>query len=241
MTTTETPARPNSTPCSPEFSRQRVAVMLAKLWNHYPQEAKSPEAWKTLTEDYLAHLSPYPVTVIERAIERGQRQPDWKFRPTIAAMIEQCDRALRDMPKPERRSEDEERKRNTLGGYTAWRRQELSKAWLNNNRALVEEAKADGWYFSLWHCVEDGANILAQTEWHQRTNPGWRPPPWHQINVDYDPVRGWSIFIAPDKLARWRSSKNAPTPIKGHAGRDFGDVMGDVVRDAEAARARAAE
>jgi hypothetical protein len=129
-----------------------------------------------------------------------------------------------------------------LGGYTAWRRQELAKAWLNNNRALVESVKAAGHISALVRAVEDGANILAQTEWQQRTNPGWSPPPWHQENVGYDPVRGWSILIPQDKLARWRSTKNAPVPIKGHAFQHIGDAAAEAVRQAEAARdARAAE
>lgn len=208
MTITQMPARPNSTPCSPEFSRQRVAVMLAKLWNHYPQEAKSPEAWRTLTEDFLAHLSPYPVAVIERAIERGQRE--WEFRPPIAKMIDQCNRALRDMPKPQQSNDPDAWKKNTKGGYTSDRRPELARMWLEGRRALVQEAKANGWYFPLWQAVEDGANILAQTEWEQRKNPDWKPPPWHQENLMYDPQRGsWAIFILQEKLARWRGQRVA--------------------------------
>lgn len=188
-----------------------------------------------LTEDFLAHLGRYPVAVIERAIERGQRE--WQYRPSIAHMVEQCDRALRDMPKPERQDAPFDAK-NTLGGYTSWRRVDLARAWGESHAKLVSEAKADGWYFALWNCVEDGANILAQTEWHQRQNPGYRPPPWHQVNVAYDPVRGWSIHIAADKLTRWRNAKNV-VPIKLPT---FREALDEVVRDAGAARdARAAE
>jgi hypothetical protein len=229
-----------SLPASPQqLNHSRLVKMLGQVWLHYPNQDLPAEAWKSLSQDFLKALSGYPLPVVERAIDRGLKV--WKFRPNVAEMVEQCERALRDMPKPERTDPANDWKKNTLGGYTADRRKVLADNWLRSHRTLIEEAKADGWYFALWHCVEDGANILAQTEWHQRTNPGWRPPPWHQINVDYDPVRGWSIFIAPDKLARWRSSRNGPVPIKGHAGRDFGDVVDEVVRDAESARARAAE
>lgn len=183
----------------------------------------------------MAHLGRYPVAVIERAIERGQRE--WEYRPTIAHMVEQCDRALRDMPKPARQEEPFDAK-NTKGGYTSWRRVELARAWAESRAKLVNEAKADGWYFALWHCVEDGANILAQTEWEQRQNPSWKPPPWHQENLIFDPSRGWEIFISQEKLARWRSAKNV-VPIKLPT---FREALDEVMRDAGAARdARAAE
>lgn len=155
----------------------------------------------------MAHLGRYPVAVIERAIERGQRE--WERRPTIAHMVEQCDRALRDLPKPERPADGEEWKKNTKGGYAVWRGKELADSWFAANRKLIDEAKSGDWFFSLYQCVKDGASILAQTEWEQRQNPGWRPPPWHQENVAHDPVRGWVIFIAQDKLARWRNRRAA--------------------------------
>lgn len=200
MTIHRTPPPQGSTPCSPEFSRQRVAAMLAKLWNHYPQEAKSPEAWKTLTEDFLAHLSPYPVVVIERAIERGQRE--WERRPTIAHMVEQCDRVLRDSPKPAPRGNHWS---HTLGGYTADRRSVIVAEWLRNRRKLVEEATAGGWIDALRRAVEDGANILAQIEWHRRTQPGWNPAQRYCENLRHDAVRDeWEIFIGHETLTRWR-------------------------------------
>ena len=197
-----------SLPGSPQpLNHSRLVKMLGQVWLHYPNQELPAEAWKSVGQDFLKALSGYPLPVVERAIDRGLKV--WKFRPNVAEMVEQCERALRDMPKPERRSEDEEHKRNTLGGYTAWRRQELAKAWMGNNRALVESVKAAGHISALVRAVEDGANILAQTEWQQRTNPGWSPPPWHQEHVGYDPVRGWSIMSPQDKLARWRGQRVA--------------------------------
>jgi hypothetical protein len=199
-------AGPRSLPGSPQpLNHSRLVKMLGQVWLHYPNQELPAEAWKSVGQDFLKALSGYPIPVVERAIDRGLKV--WKFRPNVAEMVEQCNHALRDAPKPERRSEDEEPKRNTLGGYTAWRRQELSKAWLNNNRALVESVKAAGHISALVRAVEDGANILAQTEWQHRTNPGWSPPPWHQEHVGHDPVRGWSILIPQEKLTRWRGER----------------------------------
>ncbi len=149
----------------------------------------------------MAHLSPYPATVIERAIERGQRE--WEYRPPIAKMLAACDSVLRDAPKPEPRGDDW--KRNTLGGYTVWRGKELSDAWFSGRQKLSAEAKAAGWWFSLHQAVGDGANILAQTEWQRRQSPEWNPAQRYCENLRHDPVRGeWEIFISQDKLNRWR-------------------------------------
>lgn len=191
----------SSMPCSPEFSRQRVAVMLAKLWNHYPQEAKSPEAWKTLTEDFLAHLGRYPVAVIERAIERGQRE--WQYRPTIAHMVEQCDRAQKDMPRPERVPEGEDWKKNSIGGYTTARRADLARAWFQSNAALAEKIATKGHGSALVRAVEDGASIVAQTEFQRRADPSWSPARRYCENVAHDPVRGYQVDPNRERVARW--------------------------------------
>lgn len=189
------------------LNHSRLAKMLGQVWLHYPNQELPAEAWKSLSQDFLKALSGYPLPVVERAIDKGLKV--WRFRPTVAEMVEQCDRAMRDMPKPERPADGEEWKKNTKGGYAVWRGKELADSWFGANRKLIEEAKAGDWFFSLYQCVQDGASILAQTEWEQRQNPGWRPPPWHQENVAHDPVRGWVIFIAQDKLARWRNRRAA--------------------------------
>ncbi len=183
------------------LNHSRLAKMLGQVWLHYPNQELPAEAWKSLSQDFLKALSGYPLPVVERAIDRGLKV--WRFRPNVAEMVEQCDRAARDMPRPERQDSPFDAK-NTKGGYTSWRRAELANAWFGGRRALIEEAKDGGWFFSLYSAVQDGANILAQTEWEQRQNPSWRPPPWHQENLLFDPVRGWEIFISQEKLNRWR-------------------------------------
>lgn len=182
------------------LNHSRLAKMLGQVWLHYPNQELPAEAWKSLSQDFLKALSGYPLPVVERAIDKGLKV--WRFRPTVAEMVEQCDRAARDMPRPEPQGEDW--KRNTKGGYTVWRRKELADAWFASHRAMIEEAKAGDWFFSLYTEVQDGANIVAQTEWERRQSQSWNPPPWHQANVANDPVRGWMIFISQDKLNRWR-------------------------------------
>ena len=178
--------------------------MLARLWNHYTTEAKSPEAWKALTEDYLDHLQGYPAPVIERAIAIGQRE--WgDFRPTIAKMLKACEQALKQEPQQPSREYDGS---NSRGGWIVGRRAELTSGWLNSHAQLAAEARDGGWYIYLRREVEDGANILAQIEWELRNGAEhYRPPVHHTANLFNDPVRGWQIFIAEQKLARWRAMR----------------------------------
>lgn len=192
--------------CSPGSSQpenrletQRKVKLLGRLWVHYPSQDMTPAAWQAVTEDYLKHISHCPASVLEKAIERGQRE--WNFRPSIAQLLDAVNGIFRDQPKS---PQPEDWKRQTLGGYTAWRRAELSKGWLSAHRSLVEMVRDNGHISALTRALEDGANIIAQIEWHQRTEPHWKPQRAHQVNVSYDPIRGWQIDPHHEAMARWQ-------------------------------------
>lgn len=201
-------AERRSLPASPPppknstLGNSRLAKMLGQVWLHFPGQDLPEEAWTAVGQDFLKALQNYPIPVVERAIERGLRV--WKFRPNIAEMVSQCERAREEAGKPPTQGYDGSKSR---GGYTMTRRIELARAWFNAHANLASEAKDGGWYVYLRRDVEDGANILAQIEWDERNNPGSRMPAHHTVNLFNDPVRGWEIYMVPDKLARWRSGR----------------------------------
>lgn len=185
--------------CSPESSRletDRKKRLLGRLWLHYPAQDMPPEAWQAITEDFLSQLSHCPAAVLERAIERGQR--DWNFRPSIAQLLKAIGQVSRDDPPPA-----EDWRAKSLGGYTARRRAELTAAWLRDNAEAVARAKGNGFDWSLLRAVEDGANIVAQTEWQRERDPAWRPARRYCENVSHDPVRGWQVDPNRERIDRW--------------------------------------
>ncbi len=137
--------------------------------------------------------------MVERAIDKGLKV--WRFRPTVAEMVEQCDRAARDMPKPEPQGDDW--KKNSLGGYTTARRAELARAWFRANAITADRIADNGHASALVRAVEDGANIVAQTEYQRRADPGWSPARRYCDNVSHDPVQGYQIDPNRERMARW--------------------------------------
>lgn len=66
-------------------TREKLGLMLARLWLHYPSQDMDRDHWRMLTEDYLDTLQGYPLEAIEMGIQVGLRK--WKFRPTIAEIV----------------------------------------------------------------------------------------------------------------------------------------------------------